>query len=389
MTMELIKKIESSVDQFKVDNEAAIKAMNATLTATGDEAKAAIKVAEDLAKKVEDQACSIVEMQQKLTDNVVRGKAPVQTLATIVTASPEFKAFATGGQSFRIQAAITGQDGSPPENSSTLVQADRRAFVDGAYRALRLRDIMQSSTTSSNMIEYPRELVATLNAKETAEGETIPESAITYQMVSSPVATIPHLIYASEQALADSPFLEAHINRRLVYGVALRYENQILNGTGLGQNISGILAAGNHTVFTPEAGENALDSANRAIEKVSLADYQATGFIMNTSDWHRIERLKVGSGDDRYIIGDPAGTIITRLWGKPVVVTNQIAANTFICAAFDVANEIVDRAGITVEMSREHKFDKMVVAIRAYARGTVAHMRPASCFAGNLVTVGT
>lgn len=389
-TNEILVTLEQSVDTFKAKQEQTTKALEDTLGKTGEDAKAAIAKADKLAGEVQSLADQILAVQQKVVDNVVKGQAPVKTLASIVTASPEFAAFSKGGQSFRINCnTITGQEGSPPANSDTLVQKDRKGFVDGAYRALRLRDIIPSDRTSSNQIEYTKENVFTNAAAETAEGGSVPESSITYTLVSRPVSTIPHLIYVSEQALADSDFLASHIDRRLRYGVALKYESQLINGTGVGQAISGLLDSGNFTAFTPTAGENALDSVNRAIEAVALADYNATGIIMNTSDWHTIERLKVGASDDRYIVGDPLGMISARLWGLPVVVTNQMTTNTFAVGAFDVSHAIVDRQDITVEMSREHKFDKLLVAVRAYQRGTLASYRPASCYAGNLVSTAS
>lgn len=384
---EMLKDLETSIDSFKSKQNETTKAMGETVAKTGEDAKAAIAKAESLAKEVEKLADNVLDVQQKIVDNVIAGKAAPKTLAHIVTASPEFAAFAKGGQAFRIQCnTVTGQEGSPPENANTITPAERRPFVDGAYRSLRLRDIIPVGSTGSNQIEYTRELTFTNDAAATEEGGSIPESDLTYELVSAPVATVSHLIYVSEQALADSAFLASHINRRLNYGAQLKYEDQLLNGNGVGQNISGLLNTGNYTAFTPESGENALDSVNRAIEAVGLADYVATGIIMNTADWHAIERLKVGASDDRYIVGDPLGMISANLWGKPVVVTNQIAANTFAVAAFDVSHEIVDRQGIMIEMSREHKFDKLVATVRAYVRGTLASYRPASCYAGNLVS---
>ena len=198
-------------------------------------------------------------------------------------------------------------------------------------------DVIPTYITTSNAFEFTRENVFTNSAAETAEGATKPESSVTFTLQNVPIRTIAHFLKLSKQVLEDSAALESYINTRLRYGAMLKLETQLVNGNGTGQNISGILDTGNHTAFTPTAGDNALDSINKGIEQVALADYNADAIMLNPADWHAIDRLKVGTSDARYVVGNPASGLAAQLWGLPVVVTNSVPSGKFIVGAMNVA----------------------------------------------------
>src|SRR5690606_25349230 len=143
--------------------------------------------------------------------------------------SEGFKAFAngsSGNQKFRIEAnTIIGQEGSPLENSDTLVAPHRLpGIIPGALRSLRVRDVLPSGVTSSNNIHYTRESAFTNDAAERNEGTQKPESALTFELVDAPVRTIAHFLKVSKQVLDDAPALQSYIDTRLRYGVELRFD---------------------------------------------------------------------------------------------------------------------------------------------------------------------
>jgi HK97 family phage major capsid protein len=388
--IKLVESINASIDALKIDQKELHASLKTATEAATSDAKAAVTQSETLAKKVADQSEILFDLQQKLAEGVKSGKESPKTLADIILKSEEFTAFVDGKSGrFKYNAnTIIGQEGSPAENSDTLVQPDRKpGIVPGAFRRLGILDVLPTGTTNSNMTEYTRELAFTNRAAETNEGVIKPETDITFELVKDPVATIAHFIKASKQILEDAGALRAYIDLRMRYGVELRKENQVISGNGVTPNLSGMLNAGNHTVFTPEAGDKALDSVNRAIQQVALADYEANAIVMNTSDWHNIERAKVGSGDDRYVVGDPLGSISRVLWGLPVVVTNSIAAGTFIAGNMDIAYMWLNRMGTVVEMYEQDdkNVQQNLLTIRAEARGVLQSLRPASVVAGNLV----
>jgi HK97 family phage major capsid protein len=90
--------------------------------------------------------------------------------------------------------------------------------------------------------------------------------------------------------------------------------------------------------------------------------------------------------DDRYIIGDPSQMLTERLWGLPVVVTNSIAAGTFLLGSFDMGAQIWDRQDATIEVSRENSdnFVKNMVTILAEERIALTVYRTQAFITGSL-----
>lgn len=371
--VEAIEKKQSEIDSM--------------LKSAGAESKSAVEAAEKAAKELKAMGDRLLEIEQKQAEGIKKGYEMPKSLGESFATSDEFKAFAEGRTSkarLEIKNTITGQSGSPAANSDTIVAPQRQVgIVSGAFRTLRIRDVMPSGTTSSNLVEYTRELAFTNSAAETAEGATKPEAALTFELVSAPVKTIAHWLKLSKQVMDDAPALASYVDTRLRYGVDLRIDQQLLNGNGTGQNIGGLAKAGNHTAFTPSSGDNAIDSINRAIYAVAAADYNATAIILNPADWGAIERTK--TNDDAYVFGAPQKLAPT-LWGLPVIATNTMTAGKFMVGAFDMAAQVWNRQGTTVEMSEadDTNFQKNLVTVRAEARLALAIYRPASIQYGNL-----
>lgn len=391
----LINEINASMVKMDNENKNVMAVLKESVESNGNQSKEAIARADKSAEEVSKLSASILELEQKLADKVKAGSAPVETLGRLIIQTEAYKQYAQGGRRdsgvINIQAnTITGQSGSPLVNDDTLVEADRLpGIIPGAYRSLRVKDIIPVGRTNSNAITMPLEETFTNNAAATAEGAVKPESVITFTSKTWNVATIPTFLKASKQVLDDSAALETYLNNRLGYAVAQKYDYELINGDGTGTNISGMADTGNNTAFTPTSGENALDSVNRAIQSVYTADYIPTGIVMNPADWFSIERLKVQAGtDDRYIIGDPANAMMPRLWGLPVVITNNITSGKFFVADFQRAYGIFDRQGLTVQMFEqdEDNVQRNLFTIRAELRGTLATYVPAASRYGDLTS---
>lgn len=386
--LSMVTEVNSAIEAMKKTNAEINASLKASVEASGKDAKDAVKAADDLAKKIQAQANSIVEIEQKIADKVISGReAAPQSAGEMFIKSDAFKRFADGASNrARIEAnTITGQSGSPAVNSDTLVASDRLGgIVSGAYRTLKVLDVLPKGVTNSNIVEYTKELLFTNNAAETAEGAAKPESVLTFELASAPVRTIAHFLKVSKQVLDDAPALQSFIDTRLRYGVELKLEQQVLVGAGTGQEISGITASGNYTAFTPATGDTALDSINKAIEAVAEADYAATAIMMNPNDWYAITRLK--DTTNQYIFGAPVGALGNTLWGLPVVVTNSLTAGKLLVGAFNISHQVFMRSGTVVEMFEQDdtNVQKNLLTVRAENRATLATFRAASVQYGNL-----
>lgn len=267
-----------------------------------------------------------------------------------------------------------------------LVAPDHRGLqVELRQRRLTIRSLIAPGTTTSNQIEYDREKLFTNAAAPVAEGALKPQSELQFDDATANVRTIAHWMRASVQILADAAGLRSIIDQRLRYGLAFAEEQQLLNGSGTGQNLLGLVTAA--TAYAAQGGLTAstqVDVVRLMILQVALAEYPANGVVMNPIDMAAIEISKDAAGG--YILGNPQGTIQKTLWGLPVIETQAMGVDKALVGAFDLAAQLFDRQDATVEVSTEDQdnFVRNKVTIRAEERLAMAIYRPQAIVYGDL-----
>jgi HK97 family phage major capsid protein len=285
-----------------------------------------------------------------------------------------------------VKTAIVNATGQ----NQPLVPAQRLpGIIYEPNRALTIRDLLPVGTTGSNLIEYTKENVFTNNAgpqysSPNRENVTKPESGITFTLETTAVITLAHWIPVSKQVLADAPQLMSYINTRLMYGLKLEEEDQLLNGNGTSGNLSGILKSGNYTAYSRAvSGDTKLDTLRRSLTQVSLSEYAADAIVLHPADWEEIELAK--DADDRYIYGSPSGLLGPQIWGRRVVPTQAIAEGTFLTGAFSLGAQVWDRqqASITVAYENGTDFVKNMATILAEERIALAVYRPKAFVSGS------
>lgn len=281
-----------------------------------------------------------------------------------------------------VTSATTDSDGS----AGALIQAQRLAGIQTApNRILTIRDLLMAGSTSSNAITYIKETGFTNAAAAQAnEGDKKAQSTLKFGEESISVKTLAHYIKASKQVLDDAPQLASHINGRLIYGLKLVEEQQLLNGDGLSGNLKGIIPQA--TAFADKASlanYSIIDQLRLAMLQTHLAEYGANAIVLNPIDLAKIELMKDDNG--RYLIGNPQGTIQPTLWGLPVVATQAMGVGKFLTGAFDMAAQLFDREGASVQVGFENDdFTKNLVTILAEERLALAVYRPEAFVHGTL-----
>lgn len=350
----------------------------------------------ETAKELADQALTSMneakarldEIEQKMARRSEQG-ANERTAGERFVEDEGFKSFAgqtrPRGRHIVEVKDISSLTTDAPGSVGSLVQAQRVQGTELPRRRMTIRALLAQGNTSSNAIEYDKEKGFTNAAAPVAEGAAKPQSEIQYEEATAPVRTIAHWMRASVQILADAPGLRSIIDNRLRYGLAYVEESQLLNGSGVGQNLEGLV-----TVATPFAAPGGLvagqmiDTIRLGHLQVALAEYPPNGTVLNPIDWAYIEMLK--DGDGRYLIGNPQGTLSPTLWGLPVVATQAMGEDKFLVGAFDLAAQIFDRQDATVEVSTEDQdnFVKNKVTIRAEERLALAIYREEALVYGDL-----
>lgn len=316
-------------------------------------------------------------------------------IGDIVVDSEKFKATdVSGGWRGSIRV---GMERADITSANTTVGAGRSAgtsLVPGARvpgivappnRQFTIRDLLAPGRTAASSVEFVKETGFTNSAAPVAETTQKPKSDLTFNLFTTPVRTLAHIFKASRQILDDAPGLASYINARGSYGLKFVEENQLLNGDGTGQNLHGIVpqATAFAPAFTPSS-PTGIDRLRLAVLQVILAEYPASGFVLNPIDWAKIELTKDGEG--RYIVGNAQSPIGPSLWGLPVVQTQAMTAGDFLTGAFNLAAQVYDRMDIEVLLSSENvdDFEKNMFTIRIEERLALAVYRPEAFVTGDI-----
>ncbi|KQW22844.1 hypothetical protein ASC80_05750 [Afipia sp. Root123D2] len=280
-------------------------------------------------------------------------------------------------------AAITsgvGTVGAGTSAGTSLVPGHRLpGIIAPAQRVMTVRDLIAPGKTGLASIEYVKETGYTNNARPVTEGQTKPTSELTFNMVTTPVRTIAHLFDASLQILADSDTLASYINVRARYGLTLKEEDQLLWGSGTGQNLHGILPqATEFDTGLRKTGDTKIDLLRRAILQVRQAEYRASGIILHPDDVADIETTKDDNGRYIYINVVEGGTSV--MWKLPIVETTAMPTGEFAVGAWNIAAQVFDRQQAVLEVSTEHaeNFAKNMCTFRCEERLALAVYRPES-----------
>ena len=347
--------------------------------------------ADEALTKMNELAAQVQELEQKAAR---RGEDKPQEIKSLGQqfVDDKFEGIKSAGGrgrfSMEVKATINSATTNAAGSAGALIEPTRLAgIIAPPDQKLTIRDLLLQGQMDGNALQYVKETGFTNNAATVAELAKKPESDIKFDMVDTSAKVIAHYMKASRQILDDASQLRSYIDGRLRYGLKLVEERQLLNGDGTGQNLHGIIPqASVYAVPTGAATTLAtgLDTFRFAMLQAVLAEYPASGFVLNPVDWANIETLKDTSG--QYLIGNPQGTATPTVWSLPVVQTQAIAQGKFLTGAFNLGAQIFDRWQSRVEIATENEDDfvKNLVTILCEERLALAVYRPESFIYGNV-----
>lgn len=390
---ELAAEIKSDFGQ-KLDSvkEMAEKAI-ADAKAGVDQTVAQKEVIDNALTGMNEAKARLDELEQKMA----RGGGPDEDRAKSIgrqfVEGEAVKAFldskpSSGKADHRIKATLTSATTDADGSVGAGVEVTRLPGILALpQRRLTIRDLISTGRMDGNSLEYVKEKGFTNNAGPVAETEAKPQSDIQLELVTTSAKVIAHWMKASRQILDDVPQLQSIIDQRLLYGLGYAEERQLLTGDGTGQNLLGIIpqatAYAAPAGLTPPVPMTGIDTLRIAMLQAALAEYPATGHVLNPIDWAGIELTKDSEG--RYVIGNPQGTLSPTLWSLPVVTTQAITAGKFLTGAFKLAAQLFDRWDARVEVGYVNDdFTKNLVTILAEERLALAVYRPEAFIYGDV-----
>lgn len=246
-------------------------------------------------------------------------------------------------------------------------------------------DLLAQGTTNLQAVPFMQETSITNAATTVAEGGAKPEATFALTQTSAPVKKIAVTIPVTDEAFEDIATLESYINARLRWMVEMTEEAQLVNGDGIGSNLTGILQTSG--IQTQAKGADTVpDAIKKAQTKVRFIGFaEPTGIIIHPNDDEAIMLLKdanlqyYGGGPFTGSYGQPFSNV-ERLWGMPKIVTTGIPENTALIGAFRMDAMIFRKKGITIDSTNSHasEFVNNIVRLRAEERLALAVFRPKS-----------
>lgn len=394
------KTAEQLAAEFKAANEQAISAVKIIADEALGRAKAGEKLTETLKGdadaaliKMNELGAQVTELAQKMARGGDDGADARKSIGVQFVESEGFKSWAggypprQGKADLAVKATITT---ATTDAAGSVGAATDRTRLPGVIelpqRRLTVRDLISPGRIDNAALEYIREKGFSNNAAPVAEGAAKPSSDIQLELVTTSAKVIAHWMKASKQALADVSMLSSLIDQRLLFGLALKEEDQILHGDGTGQNLHGIIPQA--SAYAVPAGLIAedmtvIDTLRIAMLQAVLAEFPATGHVLNPIDWASIELTKDTTG--RHIIGAPQGSTEPTLWRLPVVETKAITVGKFLTGAFKLGAQVFDLWDSRIETGFVNDdFTRNLVTILAEERIALAVNRPESFIYGDL-----
>ena len=384
---EIQKAVDKLTDQVREKAEKAVAE-----AARGIQMSEGVKgQVDELMTKQSEARAELDELIQKMARRHSEEKASPNTPGYSFIESDQYKSFKEKGQRLRAGESLrvdVKSISSLTASGGTLIAPDRLpGLLPLPQRPATVRDLLAPGRTSSNLIQYFRELVFTNSAAPVAEGTLKPESDLTFEQKDAKVIKLAHWIKATTEILDDAPAMQSMIDERLRYGLSYVEDVQLLMGSGTGQNLAGIYTTATAYVapFVPAGTETDIDRLRLAFLQGELALLPADAAVLHPLNWAKIEMLKDTLG--RYIIGNPQGTLAPTLWGRRIVTTLAMTQGQFLAGNFRQSAQIFDREDANVVVSTENGTDfvENKVTIMAEERLALVDWRPQARIKGALV----
>ena len=327
------------------------------------------------------------QIEQKMARRPGGDGEQVKSYGDQVIESDRYRGFIDNGArgSLRIALKATDMDvkAITAAQSGTAWSARDNDVVAIPRRTMTIRSLLNIVRTTSGSIDYARQVTRTNNAGVVAEGAQKPTSTYVWEQTSTPVRTIAHLAKLTRQAIDDSVQLQGEVESEMRYGLSYAEEDELLNGDGTGQHVSGlIINASAYSAPITLADMTLIDVLRLALLQAELALYPTDGIVLNSMEWAAIELTKDNNGS--YIFANPMQLAGPRLWGKPVVSTPAMGAKKFLTGGFRLQT-LYDRMEPEVVIASENAddFEKNLYTMRCEERVALAVKRAAALIYGD------
>ena len=250
-----------------------------------------------------------------------------------------------------------------------------------------MRELFRNVTVGTEWIKYIDQATVVRNASNVAYcGTTTSNTAVTFAVHTIQIQKVRDFISICLDMMSDYGFVQGEINRLLHESLDLQIDGQLLNGTGVGSFLNGVLSVAS-TFNAAANGASFAGTVSNAqlIDLISIAGAQIRLFgqmnawypncvLINPVDLQGIKALKNSFGD--YIRNNQ---LISSLWtdgkgtyyvdGMILIENPLIPQNTFTIGDF-TKGTVYSMPGVGIEFSYENRqnFETETVTVKIYER---------------------
>ena len=260
----------------------------------------------------------------------------------------------TGHAAIELKAAT---DTVVSPNPGDVEISDRIVAVPNGR--LQVRDLFPTEQVSSPTIGFYQ--VTTEGAADTvAEDGAKPQMSAAGELVTTSLKKIAAIMKVTDEMMEDYPRLVSVIRNRGIYAKDLAMEDQLLNGTGTGADLTGLLNAGIST-DTYANGADAQTKAEAiygaAMDIKAATGYDADAIVLNPADWEAIRLAKdandqyLGGGFFQGAYGQQGYELVPAIWGMRVALSSYLTQGTIIVGAFAQGAAVAVKGGTRAEIN--------------------------------------
>lgn len=280
--------------------------------------------------------------------------------------------------SLTVKAAATMTTANVDAVGSSSIPYTLADFSGGLIRTKRRRtfitDLCNVGATSKMYVQWAE--MANNDpgtAGSTAEGAAKTQEDFDVNEKSAKVEKVTAYTKVSVEMLDDADFMKAEIENNLMELVELKFDQQVLAGTGTTPQMTGVVTAA--TTYSEGSFADTIDNANQfdalqtAIAQVEAANYVPNYIVLHPTDISKMLLIK----DTTFNYAKPALIQIAdggiTFGGIPVIKNTGLTAGKFLVGDFSQVNVRL-RKDATISMGYDSDdFTKNLITILAEMRG--------------------
>jgi HK97 family phage major capsid protein len=366
---ETIKELGAKIDAFK--NETCTKAELIQLMSEVTALKNSGITPEQLAtikENVEEVALRVLGLEEKGTPS----NAPQNLQTLLAEKADELKAMKDkSGASVQITLKAAGTMAESTNITGQIPQAEREAGITRVVRRNPfILQLVNVGSIMSNVWEWVEQKNPDGGAAMTAEGAAKSQADFDLVVASANVKKVTAFIKVTKEMLDDVELMRSEIDQELTELINLKIDDQLLNGTGLTVNLTGIVT--NATAWAAGAFALAIPTPTRydvlrtAINQVRVNLFEPNYIVVHPTDATGMELSKDTTG--QYIMPPFIATDGTTISGIRVVTNTGVTLDKFLVGDFTKSG-VRFKEGLTINVGYENDdFTKNLVTILAEAR---------------------